>query len=165
MIGVKGPCTPYALRREFLDSPSQYWSASSGAVYPLVLRLEERGLIRLKGKTADGREGNIYMLTRAGQRALTRWIKSIDAPACISVPPDPLRSRIAFLDLLDAADRGKCLENASSALRAYVSQVRSYTARATKEQTPAEYLVSLGALRTLEARLQWLEEVVQAIVD
>jgi DNA-binding PadR family transcriptional regulator len=61
MIGVKGPCTPYALRREFLDSPSQYWSASSGAVYPLVLRLEERGLIRLKGKTADGREGNLYV--------------------------------------------------------------------------------------------------------
>jgi hypothetical protein len=50
-------------------------------------------------------------------------------------------------------------------LQTYVSQVRDYTARARKEKTTEEHLVSLGALRTLEARLQWLEEVVQTILD
>src|SRR5262249_51370324 len=140
MIGVKGPCTPYAVRREFMDSPSQYWSASSGAVYPLVLRLQRRGLIRVKGMTRDHRRGNMYELTAAGSQALLYWLGGLDAPASISVPPDPIRNRIAFFALLDPPRQEAILASAVKAMKAYLGQVRAYTKRERAQQHTYECL-------------------------
>jgi DNA-binding PadR family transcriptional regulator len=159
MIGNKGPCTPYALRREFMDSPSQYWSASSGAAYPLVLRLARRGLIRIKSRTDDGREGNLYVLTAAGTRALRAWVNELASEPCISVPPDPLRNRLAFFDLLDKNSRSELLQDTIAKLKNYLEQVETYTRDAQKHQAASEYLISLGALRMVQARLEWLREV------
>ncbi len=159
MIDSKGPCTPYALRREFMDSPSQYWSASSGAVYPLVVRLARRGFIRVKSKTDDKREGNRYVLTAAGLRALKTWVDELSSVPCVSVPPDPLRNRVAFLELLEPKDRPALVQDALENLRNHLNHVTSYTAMTKREQSTCEYLVSLGAQRMLEARLGWLEEV------
>jgi DNA-binding PadR family transcriptional regulator len=162
MIGVKGPCTPYALRREFMESPSQYWSASSGAVYPLMIRLRRRGLIRVSATTGDGREGRVYGLTPAGRRALQDWLATVDAPATISVPPDPLRNRIAFFQLLDDGRQRSCLASAVEALQDYLDSVRAHTVKLEAHGDRNEFLVSVGAERMVRARLDWLVEVVRA---
>jgi DNA-binding PadR family transcriptional regulator len=159
MLGVKGPCTPYALRREFRASPSQYWSASSGAVYPLILRLRRRGLIRVTRKVAGRRGGLLYELTPAGRRVLRDWLGTLDAPASISVPPDPLRNRIAFFELLDEGERRSYLAAAVRGMRAYLSRVRSYTEQLLAQGRHGEHLVSAGAQRMVQARLDWLLEV------
>jgi DNA-binding PadR family transcriptional regulator len=163
MIGIKGPCTTYALRREFMDSPSQYWSASSGAVYPLVLRLKKRGLIRVARKTRDDREGSLYVMTPVGSRALIKWLGTLDAPAAISVPPDPLRNRIAFFGLLDPETRGTYLSSAVRELTACVERVQAHTEREKTAGKIFDYLVSAGAQRTIESRLAWLLEVVRVL--
>jgi DNA-binding PadR family transcriptional regulator len=162
MIGVKGPCTPYALRREFMGSPSQYWSASSGAVYPLVVRLRRRGLIRVQGATGNGRQGRLYGLTAAGRRALKDWLATLDAPATISVPPDPLRNRIAFFALLDAGQRRSHLARAVRGLGTYLRRVRAYTQQMQAQGRGDEFLISVGAERMVQARLDWLLEVARA---
>src|SRR5262245_13459166 len=36
VIWAGQPCTPYRVRRVFLDSPSPSWSGSAGAIYPLI---------------------------------------------------------------------------------------------------------------------------------
>ena len=163
MIGVKGPCTPYALRREFMESPSQYWSASSGAVYPLVQRLKKRGLIRVKGTTGDGREGSLYVLTTLGSKALINWLCSLNAPASISVPPDPLRNRISFFALLDPVKQQRILASAVNEMKSYLARVRGYTERQKARKHTGEYLVSDGAQRMVEARLEWLEFIVRVL--
>lgn len=163
MVGAKEPCTPYAIRREFQDSPSQYWSASSGSIYPLILRLERRGLIRVKGTTGDGRAGSLYGLTAAGQRVLREWLGTLDAPATISVPPDPLRNRIAFFTLLDPQTQRKYLASAIKEMRGHLERVRAYTEHQKMEQRTLEQLVSAGAQRMLEARLEWMLEVIRIL--
>jgi DNA-binding PadR family transcriptional regulator len=163
MIGIKGPCTPYALRREFLDSPSQYWSASSGAVYPLVIRLKKRGLIRVKGTTGDDREGSLYVLTAAGSRALGDWLARLDAPASIGVPPDPLRSRVAFFSLLAPETRQKFVDNAIRELTISIERVRAHTEREKARGKTFEALVSAGAQRMVESRLAWLTDVAHVL--
>lgn len=163
MVGTKEPCTPYAIRREFQDSPSQYWSASSGSIYPLILRLERRGLIRVKGSAGGGRGGTLYGLTAAGQRALREWLGTLDAPATISVPPDPLRNRIAFFAVLDSNTQRKYLASAVKELRDHLLRVRAYTEQEKAEQRTNEYLVSDGAQRMLESRLEWMLGVIRVL--
>jgi DNA-binding PadR family transcriptional regulator len=163
MIGVKGPCTPYALRREFMNSPSQYWSASSGAIYPLVLRLERRGLVHVQGKTGDGRAGSLYVLTAPGLRAVREWLATLNAPTSISVPPDPLRNRIAFFELLDPRKQQQLVGSAVREMQAHVARARSYTLQQRAQQHASEQLVSEGAERMLEARLVWLREVARVL--
>jgi len=162
MISRKGPCTAYALRREFTESPSQYWSASSGAVYPLVRRLERRRLIRVKRKTRDGREGSLYVLTAAGHEALTDWLNGLDATATISVPPDPLRNRVAFFALLEHSRQQVVVARAIEGLRSHLERVLAHTERLETLGRTFEYLVSDGARRMLESRLEWLLEVARA---
>jgi len=158
-IAVKGPCTPYAVRREFLASATQYWSASSGAIYPLIRRLAGRGLIHVRKKNDDGRHGSLCMLTAAGSRTLNNWLATLDSPAAISLPPDPVRTRIGFFAILDPARRKALLACAVRKMSFYLSQFKAYTEQAKANKDKGEYLARVGAQRMLEARLQWLLEV------
>jgi DNA-binding PadR family transcriptional regulator len=163
MVGTKEPCTPYAIRREFQDSPTQYWSASSGSVYPLILRLERRGLIRVKGSTGNGRGGTLYGLTPAGQRAIQAWLGALNAPASISTPPDPLRTRISFFAALDPETQQSYLASAVEELRIHFEQVQKYADRKKAEKDTLEYLVGEGAARMANCRLEWLLEVIRVL--
>lgn len=159
MIGTTGPCTPYAIRRGFRESPSQYWSASAGAIYPLIVRLQRRRLIRLKRKTGDGREGKLYALTPAGESALRRWLGPPCPATAIGVPPDPLRNRVAFFAMLKSAERAAFLKDAIDGVARHLEEVQSYTQCQERQGQSDEYLVSLGAKLMLEARLAWLREM------
>lgn len=113
----------------------------------------------MKGKTGDGRAGSLYGLTPAGQRALQDWLGTLDEPTTISVPPDPLRNRIAFFASLDPESRRTQLAAAAAGLRAEITRVSEHTERLKAEHRTFEYLVSIGALRALETRLEWILEV------
>jgi DNA-binding PadR family transcriptional regulator len=164
-IAVKGPCTPYAVRREFLASATQYWSASSGAIYPLIRRLAGRGLIHVRKKNDDGRHGKLCMLTAAGSRTLNNWLATLDSTAAISLPPDPVRTRIGFFAILDPARRKALLARAMRKMSSYLSQFRAYTEQAKANKDKGEYLARVGAQRMLEARLQWLQDVARSQGD
>lgn len=160
-IGTNEPCTPYSVRREFQVSPSRYWSASAGAIYPLMRRLERRGLIRVRRTTGDGRRGQLFALTPAGRRQLERWVGTLDEPGAVSAPPDPLRSRFLFFATLDPAERRTLLDNAAKELRSDLERVREWTRRRKAEGRTFDYLVSLGAERMQEARLAWILELMR----
>jgi DNA-binding PadR family transcriptional regulator len=163
MIGLKGPCTTYAVRREFMDSPSQYWTASSGAVYPLVLRLKKRGLIHARRKTGDRRGGALYVITALGSQALVAWLRGLGSPSSISVPPDPLRTRISFFGLLDPETQQTLLARAVNELKSHLAQVRAHSQRENAHHRTIEHLVSAGAEQILESRLEWLLNVVRVL--
>ena len=62
LIWQFGPISPYAIRRHMHQSPSTQWSASAGAIYPLVAKLEKSKLVAAgpvkadpRGKRIDGR--------------------------------------------------------------------------------------------------------------
>ena len=42
LIAENGPATPYAVRKDFLDSPTPQWSGSAGTIYPLVARMQKK---------------------------------------------------------------------------------------------------------------------------
>ena len=101
------------------------WSAGVSQIYPALARLRRNGWVLLR--TLGPRRGPprlLYRVTAAGRRELARWLMAV-AP----VPPqrrhDPLLVRLAFLDVLSAADRRRVLSGIDTAVASEVERWRS----------------------------------------
>ena len=158
-IHVEGPCTAYAVRKTFRKSPSPHWSGSACAIYPLIHRLEKRGLVRSKPKKKDARRGRLYRLTPAGLRIFRSWLAPPHPDWVIGVPVDALRTRVRFLLVLPSEQRSAFLEEALARLREHIEEVIEDCRVTSDLSDPCPHLVARGALASLTARKSWLEEV------
>jgi DNA-binding PadR family transcriptional regulator len=100
-----GPCTAYAVKELFRASPSDLWSGSAGSIYPLMQRLERRGLVASEQGSTGRRGRKEYRITSAGRRAFTRWLT--DAERAAGMGFDPLRTRLVFFDQLSPEARAR----------------------------------------------------------
>ena len=98
-----GPCTAYAIRQHFRQSPTPRWSGSAGAIYPLVRRLEARGLLRSTPGKVGARNQRDCELTAEGLAALRRWLR-VPSEVDTALLHDPLRTRVLFLSALSPRD-------------------------------------------------------------
>jgi DNA-binding PadR family transcriptional regulator len=161
LIEQGGPCTPYAIRKEFLASSTPHWSGSAGAIYPLVERLNRRRLLRVVGQTRDGRSGRLYALTASGRRAFLHWLCPPFSALTLGVPPDPIRTRFGFLGLLPPSIRLDLLNEVRDKFRHALAQLK---ARTTQEpMDPFELLALRGSYLALQARLTWVNEVLATL--
>jgi DNA-binding PadR family transcriptional regulator len=78
LIGLRGPSTPYDLKRAISRSVSYFWPFPHSQLYDEPERLVEAGLLSRKVETS-GRRRKLYKLTRKGERALGNWL---------ATPPD-----------------------------------------------------------------------------
>jgi DNA-binding PadR family transcriptional regulator len=153
-----GPCTAYAVRKELLASPSSHWSGSAGAIYPLLERLEKRGLVASR-KTARGdRQHWLYELTKTGREFLLGWLAPSLDPDLVSIAPDPLRTRIYFLGALPPRRRSAFLAQARAKLIRHMAALKDAT-----ETDEFDRLANRGAVRLARARVAWLEDVERAL--
>lgn len=107
-IASRGSATSYAIAQSFADSPSEYWSGSAGAVYPLVKRLAARGLLEPSAAKTGKRARIDYQLTGAGRAAMESWL--LDAPRAAGMGFDPLRTRLGHLHLVSGEKRKAFLQ-------------------------------------------------------
>jgi len=156
IVWSRGPCTAYVARREFLDSPSPYWSGSAGAVYPLLARLEGRGLVRARAHRAGRRASRRFALTARGRQMLERWLGPPLPDWVVGVPMDPLRTRMSFLAALPARRRTLFLGEAERQTRRHLEVARRAMTGARAGDDVFNHWVCRGAVASLEARLAWL---------
>ena len=160
VLGVlreRGPCTAYAVRRVFLDSPSPYWSGSAGAIYPLMKRLERLGRIASRGGATGRRPSRLYRLTARGSRAFRAWLQPPWPAVVTGVPADPVRTRVSFLGVLSAGERGRFLREAIERTEPHLRNQREDLARHRRAGHRYEAAVARGAIASLRARRRWLE--------
>ena len=55
LVAKEGPCTAYSIRKQFEESLTSTWHASTGSIYPLIRRMTERGLLARQDVESDGR--------------------------------------------------------------------------------------------------------------
>lgn len=158
LVWAEGPCTPYAVRRVFQQSPSPHWSGSAGAIYPLVRRLESRGLIRSRAHATGGRASTLYRVTPAGMRALRGWLEPPLPETAIGVPVDPLRTRLRFLGALAPAKRAAFLAHAEVRLEGHLAAARRDLERRRQKGDRFDCLMARGAILMLRARIAWVRE-------
>lgn len=70
MIKTGSDITGYDLIQEINDKFKDLWKASAGTIYPLLNRLEEKGLLESEEITEDGRQKKVYRITGVGKQKL-----------------------------------------------------------------------------------------------
>jgi DNA-binding PadR family transcriptional regulator len=73
IVGELGPVTPYEMKQFVSRSIGFFWSFPHSQLYAEPVRLAEGGLLTEEVE-AGGRRRRTYRLTRAGRRALARWL-------------------------------------------------------------------------------------------
>ena len=162
LIWQLGPVSPYEVRRHMQDSPSTQWSASAGAIYPLMRRLERGGLVKGTSERRGNRRRREYRITRKGLAALRCWIGPPVAAEAITVAHDPLRSRARFLAALTPRQRLAWIGAARLALDEVERKVLAWQTRyGPKTGAAAAVLTRSGAL-DVASRRQWVSELARA---
>ncbi len=164
VVWAHHPCTPYQVRREFLDSPSPHWSGSSGAIYPLMVRLEAAGLVRSQPHATGSRKSRLYSVTPAGRAALIRWVGPPVTEEVVAVPPDPIRARVAFLTALPKARRRKFLEESAARIAEILALYEEGVAQG-RVGGPNFELMALGAIAMQKTRLEWIRGVLKTSLE
>src|SRR5437867_3648743 len=74
MVALRGPTTPYDLKRAVGRSVGYFWRFPHTQLYDEPARLAENGLLQVAQEN-DGRRRRTYTLTEAGLSALQEWVR------------------------------------------------------------------------------------------
>ena len=89
---AEGPRSGYDIKRDVEERLSHFWSQSYGHIYPMLRRLDERGLVAMSVERQDGRpDRKVYSITVDGRRALEDWFAE---PPNLPLPRNELLLRI-----------------------------------------------------------------------
>jgi DNA-binding PadR family transcriptional regulator len=146
VIAREAPCTAYSIKQAFEKSPSDDWSGSAGAVYPMIKRLEAAGLIDQQA-AEGGRKSRQLKLTDTGRTQMRAWL--LDCHRAIAPGLDPLRTRLHFLDLVADDTANGFIDEVKGALG---EQLKAPPAPGGTGNAQAERLYG----GWIQARLDWL---------
>ena len=141
--------TPYAVRKVFLESRSEAWSGSAGAVYPAIARLARQGLLTA-GQSGDRRGTTAYRLSARGTRVQDRWLG--DAQRACGLGTDPFRTRAALWAFLPGRQRRALLARVARETQ----RQRDDIAGRLSGRDPLEAATDALVVLQLDARLAWL---------
>jgi PadR family transcriptional regulator, regulatory protein AphA len=154
------PRTGYALVKHFEQSLAYAWPASHSQIYPELARLLEGGLIEQTG--SGPRNSKTYAITDAGLDEIRLWLRD-------TTPDRRVRSDAAlrgfFLWLLDPAEAEAQLESERGYWQGVLDEFLRIRDEPTGHNKKARtFRIALeGGIRTVEARLAWLEEAIAEI--
>lgn len=163
IVYALGPLSPYAVLAEFARSPSSYWSASAGSVYPVIQRLVRRGLVSVKRRSRGSRSAGTCTITARGKRALVRWIGPPWTFPVEATTFDPIRTRVSFLAALRPAMRVRFLREAEARLREELRRVRAIVEAERRRGDLWESLATLGNLEELRGRIRWVRAILRQV--
>jgi DNA-binding PadR family transcriptional regulator len=162
VIWQLGPCSPYDIRRNLSASPSTQWSASAGAIYPLVRKLEKRKLLKAKDLSTGRRRRRVYVITPAGKKVLQSWIGPPFSREAVTVAYDPLRTRARFLGAMTPSQRQAWVRAAREALDEVDRRVQEWQS-SYGEEDPFLTLITRNGEIDVQSRKSWLQQVAVAV--
>jgi PadR family transcriptional regulator AphA len=154
------PRTGYELLKHFQQSLAYAWPASHSQIYPELARLLEDGLIEQTGSGA--RNSKTYAVTDAGTAEVRAWLRD-------TAPDRRVRSdaalRTFFLWLLEPTEAREQLEGERAYWRGVLDEFVHIREEPTGHNKKARtFRIALeGGIRTVEARLAWLEDALAEI--
>ena len=86
---LRKPSSGYDLKKSFSGSLQHFWRAELAQIYPLLAKLEQRGLrVSEQQASSKGPPRKVYSRTADGERELLDWLRE---------GPEPDRDRIGYL--------------------------------------------------------------------
>jgi len=147
------PITGYQIGKFFESSPVHTFNTSKGKLYPMIHRLEERGLLAAEDVPGDHRGTHRYVCTEAGRQVLRNWALAIRPEH--ELLHDPLRKKLQAFELLTHEERLAWCDKAIERLRRKLGEVEQWP---PEVEGPFGDIVQENARAALASRLQWLAE-------
>ncbi|MCB9897701.1 MAG: PadR family transcriptional regulator [Planctomycetes bacterium] len=164
IVWKQGPLTAHAVRMEFTHSKSSHWSGSAGAIYPLVRRLEQAGLIAGADERRGRQDRRVLRITPAGRSALRAWLRPPFPDELFTVQYDPIRIRLYFLGLLPAEQQGQFLDAMEQGLSAQLPALEADRDAYLAQGWLHSSLANDGILAVRRAQLEWIAKA-RALLD
>jgi DNA-binding PadR family transcriptional regulator len=155
IIARDGPLSAYDVRKVFAQSLTSTWSSSTGSIYPSIRRLQNAG--HVAATAAKGaRARKALRVTKSGRFAVDAWLADI-TPETAGPTPNPIRTRMYFVGIVDGAKRSAVIRQAKESTSAAIAAAQgARAARATSTANNVQHLASEGVLFELRARFDWL---------
>jgi DNA-binding PadR family transcriptional regulator len=159
LLGLIGqqPRSGYDLRKFFSSTPMISFSDSPGAIYPALRRLEQRGLVSVRGeKQRRLRRRKVFQLTPQGRAEFRKWQTQPVTRNDVVRNLDALMLRFAFMDQFaeKSATLG-FLKGLHNEIAAYIPNLREYL-KANRENMPQSGRLALeSGIQAYEAQLRW----------
>ncbi|MBO4225748.1 PadR family transcriptional regulator [Bradyrhizobium neotropicale] len=157
LIGLRGPSTPYDLKKAVGRSVSYFWPFPHSQLYGEPERLAEAGLLTCKTEQI-GRRRKLYRLTRKGAAALKQWLRT--SPGELFEMRDMAVLQLFFSEFMSEADLVALANNqvrlARERLLTYAQIERKYMPRMGRNRRMAS--LSLG-VRMANVYLEFWDEI------
>jgi DNA-binding PadR family transcriptional regulator len=153
------PATAYQLAKIYAESPVSNFGTSKGKIYPLVERLEKRGLLKKQAVSGDARGSDRLECTDRGRAAVHGWVMEIKPNHMLL--DDPLRTKLQSFDLLSRDEQLEWIVNAKVGLQQKLEELEAYGAAVT---VPFKEQVHDNAVMAVRGRLDWLDRLLADIV-
>ena len=153
-----GECTPYRIRQRLAESPTARFSGSTGAVYPLIRRLQEKGLVTSRRDSRGRRAHRVCSATPAGKKELKSWILN-PAGADFDVPFDPILTRVNMLVTVSPRDARSFLDSTVAVLEERLEAIKPVITELSNAHPPLGDHLGRYAVRALRARIRFLRDL------
>jgi DNA-binding PadR family transcriptional regulator len=161
VIWTGGPLTAYAIRSTFSKSRCSHFSRSAGAIYPLVDRLMDAGLVQAARHKQGNRVSRRITITTAGRGAFCQWLAR-DKANMAAVEFDPIRARVHFLGVLTSPQRRTFLDDGIVSLQREIAATELLIEHRRKTDDRWSVWGAAGALRILQSRLAWPKDILES---
>ena len=152
------PATAYQLSKIYAESPVSNFGTSKGKIYPLIQRLEKRGLLKKKPVAGDSRRSELLSATAGGRNAVRDWVMELKPDHFLV--DDPLRTRLQSFDLLNHDQQLEWVANARDGLQRKLEELEAYGAAVT---VPFKELVHDNAVSSVRSRIDWVDRLSRSI--
>lgn len=159
------PLSGYDLRKIFSSTPMGHFSASPGAIYPALRRLEKQGLVSgTTEKKNTLRPRRVYSITRAGRRFLESTLNQPVKQNDIVWRLEELVLRFAFMGKVVGTARAiEFLKSLESHINEYIPYLgRQRDAEWERGAVTGAYALDLG-IEKYEATARWARRVAAAL--
>jgi len=161
------PSSGYDLKRIFAVTPMGVYQPSSGALYPALRRLEQKGLLRAQalsgGSGESARNRRVYEPTQAGRAVHATWLGTPIEPATVSRDLGLHLMRFVMMEhLFPRQEVLTFLQDLKDALAAFVAGLEQYRAAADLNDRHPGLALDHG-LAVHRASLLWAEHTIAAL--
>jgi len=161
------PSSGYDLKRRFTVTPMGVYQPSSGALYPALRRLEQKGLVRAQAPSdragESARNRRLYEPTQTGRAAHVTWLRIPVDAATVSRDLGLHLMRFVMMEHLFPRDEVLgFLQDLTDALAAFTAGLEHYVATADLSDRHPRLALDHG-LAVHRASLQWAQHTIAAL--
>lgn len=157
MLALRGPSTPYQLKRAVSRSVGRFWPFPHAQFYAEPARLAAAGLLT-ESQEAGGRRRHSYAITDRGRNALRAWLREpVTEPMEIR---DPGELKLFFSELIDEEDIVVLARTQAQLYRERLAELAAIEARFGDDPTRTRRMAPLRLGRDVyQAALEFWQEV------